>query len=73
MNASVIVTTYNRPDALTKVLEGLARQTRLPGEVIVADDGSGEATRSCIQHLQSSVPYPLQHVWHADARRIPPR
>lgn len=27
MNASVIVTTYNRPDALVKVLNGLAHQT----------------------------------------------
>jgi glycosyltransferase involved in cell wall biosynthesis len=39
MKVSVIVTTYNWPQALRLVLQGLARQTRLPEEVIVADDG----------------------------------
>ncbi len=38
---SVIVTTYNREDALEAVLRSLARQTDPDFEVIVADDGSG--------------------------------
>lgn len=66
MNVSVIVTTYNRPNALSQVLDGLAHQTLFPGEVLVADDGSKEATRSLIENLQPSRPYPLIHVWHAD-------
>ena len=66
MNPSVIVTTYNRPDALAKVLNGLARQTHVAGEVIVADDGSTDATRSVIEQMESGLPYPLTHVWHAD-------
>ncbi len=41
---SVIVTTYNREDALEAVLRSLARQTDADFEVIVADDGSGAAT-----------------------------
>jgi glycosyltransferase involved in cell wall biosynthesis len=44
MNVSVIITTYNRPDALKRVLDGLMFQTRLPDEIIIADDGSGKAT-----------------------------
>jgi len=63
---SIIVTTYNRPDALGKVLEALARQTQMPLEVLVADDGSGDATRQCVQAWQARVPFPLRHVWHAD-------
>ena len=45
---SIIVSTYNRPDALNAVLAGLACQTRMAAhdwEVIVADDGSGPETR----------------------------
>ncbi|MFZ0218981.1 MAG: glycosyltransferase family 2 protein [Candidatus Aquirickettsiella sp.] len=63
---SVIVTTYNRPDALYLVLLGLARQTQLPNEVIIADDGSNDKTRLLINQLQSQLAYPLQHVWQKD-------
>lgn len=66
MNVSVIVTTYNRPDALLKVLDGLARQTLAADEVIVADDGSTEETRSAIARVKPKVPYPLIHIWHED-------
>jgi GT2 family glycosyltransferase len=66
VKASVIVTTYNRPDALVKVLNGLALQTHPAGEVLVADDGSSDATRSSIEQIKPSLPYPLVHVWHTD-------
>ena len=39
MLISVIVSTYNRPDALALVLEGLVDQTDRRFEIIVADDG----------------------------------
>jgi len=60
------MTTYNRPAALARVLDGLQRQTCYPDEVIVADDGSGDETRACIRRFQETGPFPLQHVWHAD-------
>jgi len=63
---TVIVTTYNRPEALVKVLNGLAHQTQPAAEVIVADDGSSDDTRSSIARLKSALPYALTHVWHAD-------
>ncbi|HES75437.1 MAG TPA: glycosyltransferase, partial [bacterium] len=63
---SVIVTTYNRPDALGKVLAALCRQTRPPTEVLVADDGSGEATQQCVQTWQAQASVPIRHVWHED-------
>jgi len=66
MSVSVIVTTYNRPDALDKVLAALARQTQPPSEVLVADDGSGDSTRQCVQAWQARLPFPLRHVWQAD-------
>ena len=50
--ASVVVTTYNRPDALRAVLEGLATQTSRDFECIVADDGSGPETRAVVEAMQ---------------------
>lgn len=63
---SVVITTYNRSDALLAVLDGLARQTERRFEVIVADDGSREVQRRLI--LESGVAKSLRliHVWHPD-------
>lgn len=66
MRISIIITTYNRPDALAKVLEGLRCQTRPADEVIVADDGSGPETAEMICGFMADSPYPLYHVWQED-------
>ena len=63
---SVIVTTYNRPDALRKVLESLARCAEGYFEVVVADDGSTEETRDVILGMRDCVQYGLLHVWQPD-------
>lgn len=63
---SVIVITYERPDALDRVLESLARQRSVPVEVIVADDGSKQPTAECIAHWQQAFPCLLRHVWQPD-------
>src|SRR5437867_2951219 len=63
---SLIVSTYNRPEALTKVFAGLRRQTVLPGEMIVADDGSHDATRRLIAEWKRRLDLPVHHVWHED-------
>ena len=66
MKISVIITTYNRPGMLLKVLEGLAHQTRSADEVIVADDGSGAETGKIVHRFMQSSWYPLYHVWQED-------
>jgi len=63
---SVIVTTYNREDALETVLRSLARQTDADFEVVVADDGSTAATRQLIEGWKATLGRRLDHVWHAD-------
>ncbi|MGC2746885.1 MAG: glycosyltransferase family 2 protein [Pseudolabrys sp.] len=63
---SVIVTTYNREDALDAVLRSLARQDDSGFEVIVADDGSGEATAKLVDAWKARLSCRLDHVWHAD-------
>lgn len=54
---SIVVTTYNRPDALTAVLRGLDQQTDRYFEVVVADDGS-EPSAAVL-----AARYGSGHVW----------
>ncbi len=65
MKVTLIITTYNRPDALLRVLEGLMLQIRPADEIIVADDGSGEKTQETVQKYMSGS-LPLLHVRHED-------
>ncbi|MBX9774137.1 MAG: glycosyltransferase [Xanthobacteraceae bacterium] len=63
---SIIVTTYNRPDALDAVLRGLARQSDKDFEVIIADDGSTPETCALLQTWQGRLSRPVRHIWHED-------
>jgi glycosyltransferase involved in cell wall biosynthesis len=63
---SVIVTTYNREDALDAVLRSLSRQTEKEFEVVVADDGSRPETSQVIDTWRATFGRRLEHVWHDD-------
>ncbi len=63
---SVILATYNRPDALRRVLLDLDRQSIDAFEVVVADDGSSRDTADMIARLTGQVGYRLKHVWQED-------
>ena len=63
---SVIVTTYNRADALDAVLRSLANQTDHEFEVVVADDGSTAATADIVTAWKNKAGRRLIHVWHED-------
>lgn len=63
---SVVVSTYARPRELALVLEGYARQDDPDFEVVVADDGSGEATARVVEEAAARTGLRVTHVWHAD-------
>ena len=63
MKTAVIISTYNSPIALKKVLWGYASQSFREFELIVADDGSTAETRRVIVQFES-VGMPVNHVWH---------
>jgi glycosyltransferase involved in cell wall biosynthesis len=63
---SVIVTTYNRDDALAAVLRSLARQSDCDFEVIVADDGSGPSTAALVESWNARIGNRIEQVWHED-------
>lgn len=64
--ATVIVTTYNRLDALKCVLEGFLRQTTDDYEVIIADDGSREETGAYVREFARKGRFTLHHLWQPD-------
>ena len=66
MTPAVIVTTYNRPDALAAVLDGYLEQSAADFELIVADDGSTDDTRTLVAGYAARAPFPLRHVWQED-------
>lgn len=66
MTVGLIISTYNRPDALWLCLQSVLWQTHMPDEVIVGDDGSDERTRYVVEKFAECCPVPVEHVWHAD-------
>lgn len=66
MEVSVIITTYNAENWLRKVLVGFSVQTETDFEIVIADDGSTDATKAVIAEFSSKFKYPIVHVWHPD-------
>lgn len=66
LHIAVIVTTYNRPDALAAVLEGYLAQTDHDFEIFVADDGSTPETAQIVKEFQSHANFPINHIWQED-------
>lgn len=63
---ALIISTYNWPEALEVCFNSIIRQTSLPDEIIVADDGSGKDTRMLVQKYAAIFPINIKHVWHDD-------
>lgn len=64
MQLSVIISTYNSPQWLQKVLTGYCTQIFRDFELIIADDGSGEETRELIASFSDKLP--IRHIWQDD-------
>ena len=66
MQVSVIISTYDSPAWLEKVLWGYAIQTHRDFEILVADDGSDQQTAVLIQRMQRATGLVIRHIWHED-------
>lgn len=64
--AALVISTYNWPEALELIFKSILNQTVLPGEIVIADDGSTEPTKVLIEKYQSLFSLPLRHIWHPD-------
>lgn len=66
ITTSLIISTYNWPEALNLCLMSIKSQTLLPDEIIIADDGSSGETKVLIGNFQRSFEVPILHVWQPD-------
>jgi glycosyltransferase involved in cell wall biosynthesis len=56
---SLIVASYNQPNSLALVFEGILTQTHPVGELLIADDGSEEDTRRLVDSLAKRAAFPV--------------
>lgn len=66
MRVSVVLATYNQPDALAKTLAGYRIQEHAAFQVVIADDGSGPETAQVILRFREEMGADLLHVRHED-------
>jgi glycosyltransferase involved in cell wall biosynthesis len=57
---SVAMATYNGERFLQEQLDSLARQTVLPSELVVCDDGSTDGTLAILLRFQACAPFPVR-------------
>lgn len=66
MKVTLIISTYNSPNMLRLCLMSVAKQTVMPNEIIIADDGSTDETRKLIEEMAKSLPCQVKHAWQED-------
>ena len=64
-SVAVVIVTFNRADLLTRMLDGLAAQTRVPDAVFVVDNASTDHTREILTARREHPELPLQ-VTHSE-------
>lgn len=63
---TLLISTYNWKEALQLCLQSILVQTRLPDEIVIADDGSREDTKEVIDQFREQISVPVIHVWQED-------
>lgn len=66
MKISVILSTYNSPKWLEKVLWGYHKQTFKDFELVIADDGSDDKTAELLERMRLLTGLEIKHVWQED-------
>ena len=64
---ALIINTFNQPDYLGRVLAAVGHQRQPPDEVLLADDGSEDATRQIFSHWKKSQKFSAKHIWQKNA------
>ena len=66
ISVSLIITTYNSPEYLEKVLLSVFAQKVLPNEIVIADDGSTQDTANMVNKIREISPVRIIHSWNED-------
>lgn len=62
LSVSIAMCTYNGSRFLPEQLAGIAKQIRLPDEMVICDDGSSDATPEIVEDFSRSVSFPVRFV-----------
>jgi glycosyltransferase involved in cell wall biosynthesis len=62
---ALIISTYDQPDYLRRVLRAVSGQVAPPAEVLVADDGSDERAAGVFQEWAGAQSCRSEHLWQA--------
>ena len=66
IKVSLVISTYNWKEALYLSLISVSRQTILPYEVVIADDGSRQDTAEMLRQIKPHLPFQIKHIWQED-------
>jgi glycosyltransferase involved in cell wall biosynthesis len=66
MKAALLISTYNWKESLNLIFLSILQQTKLPDEILIADDGSKEDTAELIKFYQQKISVPVRHIWQED-------
>ena len=66
INASVIISFYNKIEYLKLALAGFEIQSMKDFEIIIADDGSSKDVAEAVDKLADDFPLPVKHIWQED-------
>ena len=66
ITVALLISTYNWPEALELILQSILNQTKLPNEILIADDGSNQATKELIEVYRKKINIPIHHTWQED-------
>jgi len=62
MTLSLVINTFNQPDYLGRVLNAVSRQSSLPEEVLLADDGSTGETKTVFERWRAGQSLRCEHI-----------
>ncbi len=65
-SATLLIATYNWPEALELVFKSILHQTVPVSEILIADDGSDQRTKTVVETFRQQTTIPVHHYWHED-------
>ena len=64
LSLSVALASYNGERYIGAQLESIARQTRLPDELVISDDGSTDSTEDIVREFARRAPFAVRFLQH---------